>query len=975
MPFTPYDLKCNDLREPIGVSAKRLRLSWKVKSDEPGCLQSGYQIQALSPSGTIIWDTGQVASEETVDIPWGGPELGSVIEVTWRVRVTKRGGGEASPWVSSRFVTGPQTPEDWRAAWIGSKPLKSSSETMGLEKASWLILPGEKATGKAVKRWFRVWIDENQTKGRLVFSADDACRVIWKGVKVAETSTWRHAKSVDLMVEGDDWLVFEVDNADGQIGLIAALTFNDKTVASDKNWEASADQKEWLKAEEAGPYGCQPWGKIPLQAPDQWGPAPVLNKTFRCERKPKKAYLFASALGVMDWELNGQGPKLDVLYPGWTDFNKRVHYVGWEVTDLLEAAQNSLTVTLGDGWYAGYLAFSGRRAYYGANPQALLSLWMQDDSGQWEVLGSDGTWQAGEGPVRENDLLMGSVLDTTHPVAFTRQAVETSLKQAQVPVLPHPAGAIEVTQKVAALTVTKDDKGRWICDFGQNLVGVVSLKVTGKAGQKLTLRHAEVLEKDGNLYVTNLRAAKATDTIVLNGRAQEVHAPFTFHGFRFCEISGLDGDLSKDQVDALVFHTPMEKTGRFLSSNSLLNKLAENSDWSLRGNGLDVLTDCPQRDERAGWTGDIGVFVYAGMAHRAITPILSKFLDDLMADSQFPDGSLADVAPYVSVVGHGNPGWEDAGVILMAALAAEERAGFILDEHRQAAVRFGNYLKAELMATGLRKAGAYGDWLRLKGPQHSVLLATLYAAHSYRCISVIDQAQADQWSKQADIAEDAVCRAFLKPDGRLVEQDQESQSFYAMAHFMKDPRLKETAKNLQRLVKESGGSLQTGFMGTGFLLQALAEQGAEDLMYGILLREEYPGWLYQIKNGATSMWERWDSWTPEKGFQDPGMNSFNHFWIGCVYDPMVRLVAGVSVRGRKGLIAPIPTKRMTHASARRENRHGFIEAGWAWEGSSLVLEGTVGPNMTAEVKVPRGFKGEDQTLNPGTYRIVLQEEG
>lgn len=976
MPLTPIELKCCDLSNPIGVESKGIRLSWKLKSSGRGEHQSAWEVRATSPDGVELWSSGQVLGSQTVDIEWMGRKLAAVQEVVWRVRVWTKGSDKASDWSeAARFVTNPVAPADWGGSWIGRHAMKSSSDTMGMEKASWIVVPGPKSSPTPVKQWFRVWIDENLTRGRLIFTADDECKAYWKGVVIAETKDWRRAASVDLMVEGDDWLEFEMDSPAGQFGLIAGILFDGKGVFSSKEWEASSDRKTWVKAEEVGPYGIAPWGPIPLYPTDKWEPAAVLAKEFSVNQKVKKAFLFATALGVMDWNLNGVGPKLDVLMPGWTDYNKRVHSLGWDVTSQINQGENVIAMTVGDGWYSGYLAFSGRRGYYGLNPQVLASLWIQDYSGKWTVVGTDGSWQVGEGPIGDNDLLMGTKLDLTKTTTFMGKAVATPIDVDGPKILPHPAGPIEINQEVGALSCTKTSDGKFIYDFGQNLVGVVELKVKGKAGQKLVLRHAEVLDKDGNLYTANLRAAKQIDEVVLNEGDNTAAPPFTFHGFRYCEIAGLEAELNLSDVTALVYHSPMEKKGSFNSSNQLLNRLADNSDWSLRGNGLDVLTDCPQRDERAGWTGDIGVFVWAGMAHREMVPILNKYLKDLMADGQFPDGSLADVAPYVRVVGHGNAAWEDAGVILLAALMAEENADFLLDEHRESAIRFGKYLEAELKESGLRKAGAYGDWLRLKGPQHTVLLATLYAAHSFRCLTVIDPKQKDYWNAQADKAEDAVCRAFLKPDGRLIEQDQESQSFYAMAHFMRDSRLKTSAKNLKRLVEESGGSLATGFMGTGFLLQTLAEQGEWETFYQILLREEYPGWLYQIKNGATSMWERWDSWTPEKGFQDPGMNSFNHFWIGCVYDPMVRFVAGVSVQGSSGTISPIPTKRLTHASATRETRHGWVKSGWKWQGSDLVIEGEVGPNMTAEFKSPKGFKNMDQTLQPGPFRIILHEVG
>ena len=477
-------------------------------------------------------------------------------------------------------------------------------------------------------------------------------------------------------------------------------------------------------------------------------PAAYLRKPFTVDKPLRRAILFASALGVYELHLNGRPLNTDVLSPGWTDYRKRVHYLGYDVTSRLQTGANVLGAILGDGWYAGYLAFTGRRHYYGDKPRLVAQLLLEFADGSRQIVGTDGSWRAAYGPIREGDLLMGCVYDARREMpgwnvaAFDDSRWHPATVDANVQANreAHPGLPIRRIQELRAKQVTEPQPGVYVFDLGQNMVGWVQLQAKGRAGQKVVVRHAEMLNPDGTLYTTNLRAAKATDTYYLDGGPKRAYEPyFTFHGFQYVEVTGLDYRPEAADVTGIVVHSDLPRTGLFECSEPLVNKLVENTVWGQKGNFLDVPTDCPQRDERAGWTGDAQVFMKTACLNMDGPAFFTKWLTDLCQDSQREDGGLGDVAPHVSIVGFGNTGWADAGVVCnwqMYQLYGDTR---VVRRHYPALVRYMDYL-ARTSKDYVRGTGSFGDWLRLAGPQHSEAIGTAYYFYSTRRMADLAEA-------------------------------------------------------------------------------------------------------------------------------------------------------------------------------------------------------------------------------------------
>jgi alpha-L-rhamnosidase len=881
--------------------------------------------------------------------------------------------------------------KDWPGAWISTGRQVDAPQPPLLNDAFWIrhAADGSPDPG-GYRRWFRKTFEAGEgATAELVMSGDDQFAAWINGTAVLSSNGWQPAAAGDVsgaLRPGTNEITVNLTNHQGTGSLIGVLRIregeSEQLIPTDASWGAQLDPASaWEPCHVTGPYGCQPWGAIQTRRTEVFLPAGIFRQEFLLEEKPVFAVLFASALGIVSPRINGQLASDQVLAPGWTDYNKRVHAAGMDVTGLLKKGANCLAASLGDGWHSGYLAFTGRRRCYSSPPALRLALICQMTDGSRKVVATDDAWTWSTGAVQANDLLMGT--DTELGLAaqgwdspdFKSDWSPVVVEKVDVPIHSHPAGAPRRQGEHPGKSV-KTEPSRVQFDFGRNRVGWAKIKIKGKPGQKITLRHAEMLD-GGELYTVNLRSARSTDTFVLAGSGVEVCEPeFTFHGFRYAEASSDQPfEVVGEPVQVLV-HTDMEKTFAFSTSNPLLDALIENSRTSLEGNGLDIFTDCPQRDERAGWTGDAQVYAKTSHYLGDVAAITDKYLTDLLQDTQNEQGALGDVAPYAFVVSFGNAAWEDAGMIM--PWTQWQMTGDLgsFEANRDPMKRFADHLCANRDADGLRPAGSYGDWLLLEGPQHSQLLATLWGSQSMARYSELLTASGEDsaaaWAlKEARDMRDAVLRAFQQEDGRLVEKGQESQSFYSLFvnHALtSDPsEVASAAGHLVRLLESRKMTIATGFMGTSHLLPGLQKAGRSEDAYRVLLNEEFPGWLFQIKCGATSMWERWDSWHPERGFQDAGMNSFNHFWIGCVGEWMMGGILGIQPAKpgfEEVLLAPQPTRQMGHASGTYESVRGPIASSWKWEGDSLLVKGSLPAATKGRLELPGQ---EPILLGPGSF--------
>ncbi len=772
----------------------------------------------------------------------------------------------------------------------------------------------------------------------------------------------------------------------------------------------------WDGDGQASPYSVPAWWEMGLLRPDDWRgawigldriaddpgvlvpadeereimavdlePSPYLRTTFTVARPIRQTRLYVTARGLYEARLNGERVGDAVLAPGWTDYHKRIQYQSYDVTGLVRQGDNALGAILGPGWYSGYVGFGKNKRHYGVHPRLLAQLVIDYVDGTTETVASDASWRGATGPIRSSDLLMGEHYDARRELTgwdapgyddrgWTPVAVA---ERDATPLVAARAEPIRVTAELALISIMRLDADTQIADLGQNIAGWVRLRMRGVAGTRVRLRHAEILNPDGTLYIENLRQARATDTYILRGEGVEIFEPrFTFHGFRYVEVTGYPGDLTPAVITGRVVESDTPPAGSFECSDELVNRLQQNIAWGQRGNFLSVPTDCPQRDERLGWLGDAQIFARTACANRDVAAFFTKWMRDV-ADAQSPGGAFPDVAPRLVDLADGAPAWGDAGVIVPWTLYQVYGDTRIVEEHYDAMARWLAYI-GEANPDGLwvnRRNNDFGDWLALDGdalrnPGASAtpkdLLATAYYAYDARLMARIARAigrvdDAGRYDALFARIKDAFIAAYVSDDGRVKG---ETQTGYVLALHMDllPERLRSVAAtHLVEHIKEKDWRLSTGFVGVGYLLPVLAEAGHLDVAYRLLLNDTFPSWGYSIKHGATTIWERWDGWTAERGFQDPGMNSFNHYSLGSVGEWLYRYVAGIDTASerpgfRHTIIRPRPGGGLTGVKATYQSVRGMIESAWRVEDGAFRLCVTVPANTTATVYLPAGAR-------------------
>jgi len=711
-------------------------------------------------------------------------------------------------------------------------------------------------------------------------------------------------------------------------------------------------------------------------------PAPVLQSAFDLPGGVARARLYATAHGLYEATLNGHRVGDQVLAPGWTSYDHRLRYQTYDVTDLVREGGNELEVLLGNGWYRGRLGWDGRHAHYGDRLALLAQLEVTTSDGQVICLGTDASWTSRESGVLADDLYDGQRTDLRPRTDDRTGAVE--VVDADLARLVAPDGPpVRVTQTLPATAVFSSPSGATLVDFGQNLVGWVRLRVRDQApGHEVVVRHAEVLEH-GELGVRPLRTAKATDAYLLAGGQLEVLEPsLTFHGFRYAEISGLP-QLRVEDVEAVVVGSDLRRTGWFASSNPALDRFHENVVWGMRGNFIDVPTDCPQRDERLGWTGDIQVFAPTASFLFDSAGFLSSWLADLAAE-QRPDGSVPLVVP--EVIESPLPAaaaWGDAATLVPWVLYCRTGDIGLLERQLPSMRAWVDYIAGLAGADRLWTGGfQLGDWLDPTAPHDAPfeaqadpdVVATAYLARSAevvgRAATVIGDADVgEKYARLAGEVRDAFAREFVTPGGRVLS---DAPTVYALAlEWALLPTADQrhhAGDRLADLVRSSGFRISTGFVGTPLIMDALTDSGHLDVAYRLMLQTGCPSWLYAVTMGATTVWERWDAMLPDGGINPGQMTSFNHYALGAVADWLHRTFAGLAPAApgyRELLVRPAPARSLTSASARHRTPYGDAEVSWQRSEGRLRLRVVVPVGATASVHVPG--RSEPVRVGHGTH--------
>jgi len=672
-----------------------------------------------------------------------------------------------------------------------------------------------------------------------------------------------------------------------------------------------------------------------------------------------------------------------VFTPGWTSYDHRLQYQTYDVTDLLQRGDNAIGVTLGDGWYRGFLAWNDNRNVYGKRLALLLQLRVTYTDGRVQTVGSDGSWKASTGPILKSDIYNGESYDArlekpgwSRPGYDDEAWTAVSVINHSKDILIAPAGPpVRETEVITPVAILHTPSGETVFDMGQNMVGWVRLRVNGPAGTTVTLRHAEVLDQEGNLYRDNLRVAKATVQYTLKGGGEEVYEPhFTFQGFRYVAVEGFPGTPTLETLRGIVVHSDMTPTGTFETSNSMLNQLQHNIVWGQKGNFLDVPTDCPQRDERLGWTGDAQVFSRTAAFNMDVAGFYTKWLGDLAAD-QKANGSIPFVIP--DVLTHGTPngigatGWADAGVIIPWTVYLVYGDTRILENQYESMKAWVGYMDSRAGEDRIWDGDFhFGDWLayatnRSDYPGATTdkdLIATAYFAYSTSLLQRIATilGKTDDAARFATLENEikaAFRREYITPNGRMASNTQTAYALALSFGLMPDNEVAQAAQRLANDVRSFDDHLTTGFLGTPLLSQTLSDHGHLDVAYALLEQDTYPSWLYPITKGATTIWERWDGIKPDGSFQDPGMNSFNHYAYGAIGSWMYRVVAGLDLDPQEPaykhvLIRPQPGGDLTSARASLETMYGTTASAWEIADGQFHLDVTIPPNAHATVRLP-----------------------
>ncbi len=931
-----------------------------ISANERDQKQTAYQIRVASSPEKLgtpdVWDSGKVAADQSQFVPYKGAPLRSRTHYFWTVRVWDAH-GQPSAWSKpSWWEMGLLNGTEWQAKWIG----RNGNEPLPADLIKWQIaavtaqLPPGQAQGQSFTTDYAIasvsaevptFGTANSSFTLALYKNGPGGELLAKHrVENHPDNYWATLKLDKPLPPGKYYL--EQSDVTGKVGWytfpdckysFGAAYVNRKEIQGDRKtkWEMSGSKE-----------------------PD--GLTSRLRREFDATKTIKDARLYITALGLYRAEINGQPVSSDYFAPGWTDYQKRIQYQTYDVTKLLRTGRNAIAVDLAPGWYAGNVGSLGPNQY-GQLPYLRAQLELRYTDGSSEQIATDGNWKSTLGPLVSSDLIMGEQYDARLATPGWSSPHYDDKNWKQVRIGPNVNAAlvaqvdppIRVEREIKPIKVTRTKPDTYIYDMGQNMVGVVGLHTRGKRGQVITLRYGEVLNADGTLYTDNLRTAKATDQYIMSGQGKEEFAPaFTFHGFRYVEVSG---STSRPEIVGRVLHTAMPVTMSFATNVQMLNQLQHNIVWGQRGNFLSVPTDTPARDERLGWTGDIAAFAGTAAYNMQTLSFLEKWLTDLR-DTQSANGVFADVAPTIQGIGNAGAGWGDAGVIVPWTLYEHYGDVRVLEQNFAAMDKWLSYLEAN-SKDYLRPSSGYGDWLNVNDETPKDLIATAFFAESARTVGKAARALHKDPRRYDELFTNirtAFIRKYVYPDGKLTVETQTAYALALTMDLVPAELRKPAADRLVQLIKDKDWHLSTGFLGTPRLLPALSETGHDDVAYRVLLQKTFPSWGYQISKGATTMWERWDGIRPDGSFQNKAMNSFNHYAYGSVGEWMYENVAGIQATApgfQRFVVKPVTGDGVQSVDASYVSGYGKIAVRWSDAGDKAGLSVSIPVNTSAEIWV------------------------
>lgn len=1004
----PVQLQCEYRTNPQGIDVARPHLIWQVQSGERDQAQEAYQVLVASSGEMIrknlgdLWDSGKIASDETINIPYSGKKLTSGEEYFWKVKIWDKN-GKASDWSApARWSMGLLEPSDWQGKWIGWEHGEKTNDFGG---ANWIWFPeGNPAESAPVatryfRRVFELPVNQAVSAATIEITVDDQFDLFINGQAAGTGDGWGTPKKIavgDFLKPGKNLLAVEarnVGNNPNPAGVIAKLRIEFKqgspfTLTTDGGWKSATnvgegwntsvtfDDAAWLPTRVIGEYGSQSWGIVSSQ--DRRLAARYLRREFSVEKKVRRATAYVCGLGLSELYLNGRKVSDDVLSPALSEYGKRAFYVSYDVTAPLKPGENAIGVILGNGRFFAPSAPNGMQTF--GYPKLLLQVNIEYADGTTAQVVSDESWQlTTDGPIRANNEYNGEEYDARRempgwcsPQFDDAKWRPVELVKAGAPVLSAQIGEpIRVLETIHPVAMTNPKPGMYVYDMGQNMAGWCRLKVRGPAGAVVKLRHAEELLPDGTIYTANLRTAKAEDSYTLKGGGGETYEPrFTHHGFRYVEVTGFSGKPELDSIEGKVVHDALTKAGDFASSNPLLNQIYHNIYWTIRDNYRSMPTDLP-RDERQGWLGDRQEVSKGETYLFNIVPVYSQWLAD-MQDAQLANGSVSDVSPAYWQLYQDGTVWASTYIIVPHALYDQYGDVAILQRHYVSMKKWTDHM-ATFLKDDLMPRNTYGDWcfppksaaemtvINSTDPKLTTDGGLMSTAVFYHDLCLMAQsarllgetADAENFAALAARLKTAFNRRYYNSELGYYDNGTQTSCILPLAFGMVPDEFK--AKVFAHLVKkitmESDNHLGTGLIGGHYLMRVLSDNGRTDLAYTIATQTTYPSWGYMISKGATTMWELWNADTAEAG-----MNSRNIvMMIGDLNIWLHEYLAGIRPAApgfKKIIIKPETVSGLDWVKASYDSVHGRISSEWHQSDGQFDLKVTIPANTAATVYLP-----------------------
>ena len=1029
--LTTTQLRCEYQVNPLGILVPNPRLSWIPEGTGMNRKQRAYQVIVSSSEARLakyegdFWNSGKIDSDESVAVVYEGAEIACSQKAFWKVRLWDER-DQVGPWSEVAYWSQGLTTEDWQSEWIGyDKRNELELPVVDFGEANWIWYDdAEACDAPVVFEGFMDLPDIAVESAELRMAVAGCHQFFWCNEQYskdldADSEVFRpYIRSMtERLSPGRNWIRVL---AWPKKGIKPGLMFSLKASLKDGSEVVTYSSNDWVVLKKpasdwwnggnaetssvtvVGQHGDSPWGWVKGQM-NLLPPPACFRKEFSLKKPVKQVLLYATAFGFYDLSINGTPVNRSYFDPGWTDYRKRLHYRTYDVTSLLIEGGNAIAVTLADGWYAGYMGWGQQREVYGSQPRFRGEMHLTYEDGTRELVVSDGSWAASTGPTLEADLLMGESYDARRELeGWNKVGFDDShwspvdLGAELSPVIePHPSEPIVALEDEVILpkSIREFSDGCYLFDLGQNFAGVVRLCIRNSyAGQRIQIRFGEWLNDDGSLYVGNLRTARATDTYICKGVGEETWSPrFTFHGFQFVEVSGLTSTPDESLITGIPLSSDTPIIGHLETNDVNLNQLSSNVYWGQRSNFLEVPMDCPQRDERLGWCDGAQTFFKAAACRADVQSFYRKWIADLN-DAQSEEGFYPFLAPLV-VIDEENmgpmwrgssPAWTDAGVLCPWRHYEIYGDVELLKQWYPNMCRMVDWY-AKTSGPDLLPEEGYrclGDWLNHEAVTPHDLIRTAFFAHSSRLVAkaavvVGDAAGEQRYLELFERVRSVFIATYIYDDGSMKG---DTQAAYALALYfdlLDAPLAEKVGEKLVECVAARGYTPSTGLVATMPLMLALARTNRNDVAYKLIHNDAFPSWNFSIKNGATTIWERWNSWTPE-GFGDPFMNSFNHLPLGAVYQWMMETIGGIQAIEpgyRKICVAPVPGGKVTEAKASYRSIRGDIAVEWTLEGHAFSMKFTIPVNTTAEVSLPPHQKGalELKHVSEGAVEVVVNK--